>query len=416
MKLRWKLFITLFCFAFVLTATAMAGPLPTAQPNEVGMSSERLNRIDTILKADIEKGKIPGAVVLVSRKGKIVYFKSFGMQDKEKTLPMKNDSIFRIYSMTKPFISVATMILFEEGKLLLSDPVSKYIPAFKDVQVGEFGKDDAGKDTLNKVKPKRAPTIHHLLTHTSGLSYGWYLPKAFQGMFYGASAKNKTIEEEADKIAKLPLVFHPGTKYQYSTSFDVLGRVVEVASGMPLDQFLEKRIFQPLGMPDSGFNVQTSNLGRVVYMNPKTFLYSNLAKTTTVFSGGGGAVSTAMDYARFSHMLLNGGQLGSTSLLGPRTVTYMSSDHLGSIGNRPDPGYVPGVGYGQGFGFYVRVDAGRSPFIGNVGEFYKGGYGGTVFWVDPKEDLYAVFMMTQPSLRLYYRYLIKSMIYQAIVN
>jgi CubicO group peptidase (beta-lactamase class C family) len=415
MKLRSKLLVAFLCF--VLTTPAWAGALPSAAPEDVGLSSQRLNQIDTVLKADIEKGIIPGAVVLVARKGKIAYFKSFGMRDKEKGLPMEKDSIFRAYSMTKPLVGVAAAILLEEGKLLLSDPVAKYIPAFKDIQVAVYGKDDAGKSKRTLVKPKAVMTLHHLLTHTSGLGYGWSVPKPFQGEYYKVGLKSDwTIAEQADELAKLPLQFHPGEKYMYSRSFDVMGRVLEVASGIPLDQLLQKRILEPLGMPDTGFNVQKSNLNRLVYMNPKTFLYIDFSKSRIRFGGGGDAVSTAMDFARFAQMLLNDGQLDSKRLLGSRTVAYISSDHLGALGNRSDRGYTPGVGYGGGFGFYARVDAGRSPFLGSVGEFYKGGYAGTSFWVDPKEDLIAVYMMCAPKYRLRYRHLIKSMIYQAIMN
>jgi CubicO group peptidase (beta-lactamase class C family) len=415
MKLRSKLLVAFLCF--VLSTPAWAGALPSAAPEDVGLSSQRLNQIDTVLKADIEKGIIPGAVVLVARKGKIAYFKSFGMRDKEKGLPMEKDSIFRAYSMTKPLVGVAAAILLEEGKLLLSDPVAKYIPAFKDIQVAVYGKDDAGKSKRTLVKPKAVMTLHHLLTHTSGLGYGWSVPKPFQGEYYKVGLKSDwTIAEQADELAKLPLQFHPGEKYMYSRSFDVMGRVLEVASGIPLDQLLQKRILEPLGMPDTGFNVQKSNLNRLVYMNPKTFLYIDFSKSRIRFGGGGDAVSTAMDFARFAQMLLNDGQLDSKRLLGSRTVAYISSDHLGALGNRSDRGYTPGVGYGGGFGFYARVDAGRSPFLGSVGEFYKGGYAGTVFWIDPKEDLIAVYMMCAPKYRLRYRHLIKSMIYQAIMN
>jgi CubicO group peptidase (beta-lactamase class C family) len=415
MKLRSKLLVAFLCF--VLSTPAWAGALPSAAPEDVGLSSQRLNQIDTVLKADIEKGIIPGAVVLVARKGKIAYFKSFGMRDKEKGLPMEKDSIFRAYSMTKPLVGVAAAILLEEGKLLLSDPVAKYIPAFKDIQVAVYGKDDAGKSKRTLVKPKAVMTLHHLLTHTSGLGYGWSVPKPFQGEYYKVGLKSDwTIAEQADELAKLPLQFHPGEKYMYSRSFDVMGRVLEVASGIPLDQLLQKRILEPLGMPDTGFNVQKSNLNRLVYMNPKTFLYIDFSKSRIRFGGGGDAVSTAMDFARFAQMLLNDGQLDSKRLLGSRTVAYISSDHLGALGNRSDRGYTPGVGYGGGFGFYARVDAGRSPFLGSVGEFYKGGYAGTSFWVDPKEDLIAVYMMCAPKYRLRYRHLIKSMIYQAIMN
>ena len=330
---------------------------------------------------------------------------------------MADDSIYRIYSMTKPFVGAATMMLVEEGKLLLSDPVSKYIPAFKDVQVAEYGKDSEGKDTLTTRKPKSAMTVFQLLTHTSGLTYGWSVPKAFQGEYYKVGLKaDWTIAEQSDALAKLPLQFDPGTQYMYSRSFDVLGRVLEVVSGMPLDQLLEQRIFQPLGMMDSGFNVSEAQSKRLVYMNPKTFLYTDLSKPVINFAGGGGSVSTTMDCAKFGQMLLNGGQLGGVRMLGPRTVAYMSSDQLGSLGNRTDRGYTPGVGYGTGFGFYVRVDAGRAPFLGNVGEYYKGGYAGTNLWIDPEEEIMAVFMMCDPAKRLQYRYLIKSLIYQAILE
>ena len=415
MKLRSKLLVAFLCF--VLSTPAWAGALPSAAPEDVGLSSQRLNQIDTVLKGGIDKGMIPGAVVLVARKGKIAYFKSFGMRDKEKALPMEKDSIFRAYSMTKPLVGVAAAILLEEGKLLLSDPVAKYVPAFKDVQVAVYGKDGAGKLKRTLVKPKAVMTLHHLLTHTSGLTYGWSVPKPFQKEYYGVGLKSDwTIAEQCDALARLPLQFHPGEKYMYGRSFDVMGRVLEVASGIPLDQLLQKRIFEPLGMPDTGFNVKKSNLNRLVYMNPKTFLYIDFNKPRIRFGGGGDAVSTAMDFARFAQMLLNDGQLDGKRLLGSRTVAYISSDHLGALGNRSDSGYTPGVGYGGGFGFYARVDAGRSPFLGSVGEFYKGGYAGTCFWIDPKEDLIAVYMMCAPKYRLQYRHLIKTLIYQAIMN
>ena len=414
MKFRLNLLLMVFCLVFI--SPVLADTLLSSVPEAVGFSSERLSRIDATLTADIDKGKIEGAVLLIARKGKIAYFKNFGMRNKEAGLPMEKDSLFRIYSMTKPLVSVATMILLEEGKLLLSDPVSKYIPAFKDAKVAVYGKDDAGKDTMTTVDAKSAVTVYQLLTHTSGVTYGWSVPKAFQGEYYKVGLKSDwTIAEQADALAKLPLQFQPGTKYMYSRSFDILGRVVEVVSGMPLDKFLEERIFQPLAMTDTGFNVSEADLNRVVYMNPKTFLYTDLSKPTINFSGGGGAVSTAMDFANFGQMLLNRGKINGTRLLGPETVAYMSSDHLGPLGNRPDRGYTPGVGFGNGFGLYVRVTA-SAPFLGTVGEYYKGGYGGTCFWIDPKKDLVAVFMVTAPAHRLAYRYCIKSMIYQAIVD
>jgi CubicO group peptidase (beta-lactamase class C family) len=413
-----KLFVTLFCLVFI--STAWAASLPTAEPEEVGLSSQRLDWIDTVLKADIEKGQIQGAVLLVARKGKIAYFKNFGTRDENKSLPMEKDSIFRVYSMTKPVIGAAAMILLEEGKLVLADPVAKYIPSFKDIQVvGEIKKDESGNEVVaSTLKPGSVMTIQDLLRHTSGLSYWFWPPKAIQGMYLKAGMKGNdhTLAEMCDKLAKIPLVADPGTKYLYSMSYDVLGRVIEVASGMPLDRFLEERIYKPLEMNGSGFQVKGPDVGRLVYLDPKDFWYSDPTQPPKYIGGGGGMVSTAMDYARFAQMLLNGGQLDGKRLLGPKTVAFMTSDHLGPMGNQDDGMYIPGRGYGQGFGFYVRVDKGHAYFLGNVGEFYKGGAGGTVFWVDPKEDLVAAFMITAPALRNHYRYLIKSMIYQAIVD
>lgn len=407
-------------FFFLLGGMAGAQELPRAKnPEEVGFSSERLNRIDTVLKADIAKGQIPGAVALIARKGKIAYFRNFGMRDKEKGVPMEKDSIFRVFSMSKSAVAVAAAILLEEGKISLSDPVAKYIPSFKDVQVGEIKKDEGGKEIVSLVKPVNVMTIQDLLRHTSGLSYWFYPPKAIQDLYLQAGTKNMddlTLAEVCDKLAKLPLVAHPGTRYQYGHSSDVMGRVVEVASGKSLDQFFAERIFQPLKMKDTGFMVKGSDAGRLVFLDPKALLYTDPTKPIKYLSAGGGLVSTAMDYARFSQMLLNGGQLEGKRLLGPRTVAFMTADQLGPLGNRDDGLYLPGRGYGEGFEFYVRLDAGRAYFLGNVGEFYKGGAGGTVFWVDPKEDVVAVFMVSAPDYREHYRYVIKNLIYQAILK
>jgi len=420
MRLFWRAAGVIVLVLFSVS-TADAQGIPRAKsPEEVGLSSERLNRIDRVLKADIEKGQIPGAVALVARNGKIAYFKNFGMRDKEKALPMEKDSIFRVYSMTKSVVAVASSILLEEGKLVLADPVAKYLPSFKDVQVGEIKKDEAGKEVVTLVKPRNLMTIQDLLRHTSGLSYWFYPPKAIQDMYLQAGMNmtdEMTSAEFCEKLAKLPLVAHPGTQYQYSHSYDVMGRLIEVISGMPLDQFLEARIFQPLKMKDSGFRVKGTDIDRLVYVDPKWLFYNDPTNPKLKYlSGGGGMVSTAMDYARFAQMLLNGGQLDGKRLVGPRTVAFMTSDHLGPLGNRDDAMYVPGRGYGEGFDFYVRVDAGHSYFLGNVGEFYKGGAAGTIFWVDPKEKMIAVFMVNAPDYREHYRFLIKTLIYQAILK
>ncbi|MGE5253849.1 MAG: serine hydrolase domain-containing protein [Planctomycetaceae bacterium] len=404
----------------VLVATAGAQGLSQAKKvEEVGLSSERLSRIDAVLKADIGKGQIAGAVALVARKGKIAYFKTFGMRNQEKSLPMEKDTIFRIFSMSKPVVAVAAAMLLEEGKLVLADPVSKYIPSFKDIQVGEIKRDETGKEVVTLVKPLNVMTIQDLLRHTSGLSYWFYPPKAISNLYLQAGMKDLsdlTLEEVCNKLAKLPLVVHPGTRYQYGHSSDVMGRIVEIISGMPLDKFFDERIFKPLRMKDTGFLVKGKDVDRLAYLDPKALLYNDPTKPMKYLSAGGGLVSTTMDYARFAQMLLNGGKLEGKRLLGPRTVAFMTSDQLGPMGDRDDGLYVPGRGYGEGFEFYVRVDAGHAYFPGNIGEFYKGGAGGTVFWVDPKEDLVGVFMVSAPEYREHYRFLMKSLIYQAIVD
>lgn len=404
-----------------LLGTAIAQDLQQARsPEEVGLSSERLQRLDAVLKGDIEGGKINGAVLLIARKGKIAYFKNFGWRDAEKRLPMEKDSIFRVYSMTKSITAVATAMFMEEGKILLSDPVAKYIPSFKEIQVGEIKKDETGKEVLSLVAPRTAMTIYDLLLHTSGLSYFFFPPRLIQERYRAAGMhrlEELTNAEVCERLARLPLVAHPGTRYQYGMSYDVLGRVLEVISGRPLDQLFEERIVRPLKMKDSGFRVKESEANRLVYLDPKVPIYIDpTSPVRRYMSGGAGTVSTAMDFARFAQMLLNGGEIDGVRLLSPRTVSYMTTDHLGPLGHRDDPLYVPGRGYGQGFDFYVRLETGRSTFLGNPGEFYKGGIAGTHFWVDPKEALGAVFMVSAPDYREYYRFLIKSLIYQAIMT
>jgi CubicO group peptidase (beta-lactamase class C family) len=419
---NWLVCVVLVVFVCAASA-ALAKDLGTAKPESVGLSSERLKRIDAVLKADVEQGKIPGAVLLIARKGKIAYFKSFGMRNKEKGLPMEKDSIFRIYSMTKSITAVAVAMLLEEGKLVLTDPVSKYIPSFRDVKVAQITKDKKGNEVVTLVEPRKEMTIEDLVTHTSGLSYFFQpYPKAVQQAYLKAGMYNTTqltTAEFCDKLATLPLAFEPGTQYLYGQSYDVLGRVIEVVSGMPLDTFFKERIFKPLKMVDTGFRVTGKDVDRLIYVDSKGLFYTNPTDPTIkFFAGGHGLVSTAMDYARFAQMLLNGGELYGVRLLGPRTVALMTTDHLGLRGNRDDAQYVtiPGRGYGVGFDVFVRVEAGRAYAPGNVGEFSKDGIAGTIYWVDPKEDLMAVFMVSSPTNRLYYRFLIKDLIYQAIVE
>jgi len=433
---KFKLWLS---FLVLLTSTcfvsaALAVDLPTAMPEEVGLSAERLDLIDSALQADVDNGTMSGAVLLIARNGRIAYFKSFGMRDKAKGLPMEKDSIFRCYSMTKPITGVAAAMLMEEGKILLADPVSQYIPSFKDIKVVDqieqktvTAKDSSGKDVEKVVDvvastrpPKSVMTIQDLIRHTSGLTYWFYPNKGVQGEYLKAGmnkVQGLTNAEVCEKLAGLPLLFDPGSRYAYSRAYDALGRVIEVASGKPLAEFFAERIFNPLGMRDTAFKLERDQADRLVFLDPEWALYIDPTDPALMFSsGGGGLVSTAMDYARFAQMLLNGGQLDGVSLLGPKTVEFLSADHLGPLGNRDDPAYVPGRGYGQGFGFYVRVDQGHAYFPGSVGEFYKGGAAGTVFWIDPIEDLIAVFMVSEPARREYYRFKVKSLIYQAIEN
>jgi CubicO group peptidase (beta-lactamase class C family) len=422
---NWLVCAILVIFVCAASA-ALAKDLGTARPESVGLSSERLKRIDAVLKADVEQGRILGAVLLIARKGKIAYFQSFGMRNREKGLPMEKDSIFRLYSMTKSVTAVAAAMLLEEGKLVLTDPVSKYIPSFRDVKVAQITKDKKGNEVVTLVEPRNEITIEDLVTHTSGLSYFFQpYPKAVQQAYLKAGMANMnqlaqlTLAEFCDKLATLPLAFEPGTQYLYGQSYDVLARVIEVASGMPLDTFFKERIFKPLNMSDTGYRVTGKNINRLVYLTPQWPLYTDPTNPATkLFGGGTGLVSTAMDYARLAQMLLNGGELDGVHLLGPRTVALMTTDHLGARGNRDDAQYinVPGRGYGVGFDVYVRVEAGHAYALGNVGEFFKDGAAGTIYWVDPKEDLMAVFMVNSPSNRLYYRFLIKDLIYQAIVE
>jgi len=333
---------------------------------------------------------------------------------------MEKDSIFRLYSMTKSLTAVSVAMLMEEGKLKFEDPVDKYIPSFKDVQVGEVSKDEADKYVVTMVPPSTVMTIQHLATHTSGLS-GITGPKPGITELYTQAGMNNTggltNAEVCEKLARLPLAENPGTLYRYGSSYDVLGRVIEVASGMTLDKFFEERIYKPLGMKDSEFRVTGEDVNRLVYLDPKWPVYIDVTDPNRKnLNGSYGTVSTAMDWARFAQMLLNGGELEGKRLLKPETVAFITSDLLGPLGNRNDAAYIPGRGYGVGFDFYVRVDTTNVDFPANIGEFCKDGIAGTAYSVDPKEDLVAVFMVSSTTQRMYYRSLIQKMIYEAIMD
>ena len=408
-------------YLFTVVVAAAQG-LPSATPEQVGLTAERLSKISVTLKADAAKGVLPGAVLLVARHGKIAMFEAIGVRDPATKAPMTRDSIFRIYSMSKPITSVAAMTLLEDGRFSLADPVSKYIPRLGDLRVGVEKPGADGKPTLELVSAQRPITIQDLFRHTSGLTYGFFGPGLVKKMYVDAKVWNDypSNAEFVDRVAKLPLAYQPGTTWDYSHSTDVLGRLVEVISGQTLYQFEKERLLDPLGMKDTSFYVtDASKQSRIAEPFPDDrsigvdAVFNDPRVAQAWESGGGGMVSTAMDYARFCQMVLNGGTLGSARILGAKTVAFMGSDQLGSSIS-PGPLYLPGAGFGFGLGFAVRKDAGVSPFPGSVGELNWGGAGGTYFWIDPKEDMFVVFMMQSPKQRVYYRALLKDMVYAAL--
>ena len=410
----------------LLPATpVLCAPLPEATPEDVGMSSQRLEQLAATMQRAVDSGDLPGVVVMIARKGKLVYQKSFGMQDKAKNVPMSLDSIFRAYSMTKPVVSVAAMMLWEEGKLSLDEPISKYLPEFKDMKVGVESFDAAtGKQTFYTVPAKRQITVQDLLRHTSGFTYGTYAINTQVQKLYkdaGLFSQKWTLEAFCKELAKLPLMYEPGTVWEYSHSSDVLGRVVEVASGQPLDVFLSERIFKPLRMTDTAFQVPPEKQGRIAQPqpDPKTGISIELIDVTqpaTFFAGGHGLVTTASDYLRFAQMLSNGGELEGARILGPRTVAYMASDHVLAAGISKGINWIPGAGYGFGLGFGVRKEPGASDWPGSVGDFFWAGYAGTYFWVDPKEQLVPVLMSQEVTRRQHYRVVYRDLVYQAIMQ
>jgi CubicO group peptidase (beta-lactamase class C family) len=418
-------------FILFFAAPSWAQPLPVAPPETVGFSVERLNRLGKVLKEDVEKNKLPGAVVAIARKGKLAYFEAVGFQDKPSGKAMDKDAIFRVYSMTKPWTSVAAIILMEEGRLQLTDPVSKYLPAFKDLKVAT--RNASGADVLEPAN--REPTVQDLLRHTSGLGYDFLTKNAAVRDAYKAAGleairpgirDSLSPAEFTERLAKAPLASQPGTFFEYSLSTALLGRVIEAASGMRLSQFLEEKLFKPLKMTSSGFSIPKDRAGRIA--NPiLPYEVIELFDPTVPPAndlGGEGGLSTAADYIRFLEMLRLGGQIEGTRILSPASITLMTSDHLSPNGTRiPGSPVGPGEvllgtqGYTFGLGFMVRLGDGNAAVPGAAGEYLWGGAAGTFFWVDPKTELAAVFMAQVPfSARASYRRLMKQLVYAAIVN
>jgi CubicO group peptidase (beta-lactamase class C family) len=394
----------------VVVTSASAQALPSARPEQVGLSTERLDRLSRTIRADLEKGRLPGAVALVARKGQVAYFEAFGFRDKAAGAPMPREAIFRIYSMTKPFTSAVAMMLVEDGQLALVDPVGRYLPQLAKLEVG-LEKD--GRLTL--VPAQRGQTIQDLLRHTSGFTYGVFGKSAVKDLYtkHGVDATDHTNAALVDKLATVPLHYQPGTTWEYGRSTDVLGRVIEVVTGKPLSRVFEERLFQPLKMHDTAFSVPTSKLARLAQPLPadpdtgQPIRLLDVATPPTYEAGGQGAVATAMDYARFAQAMLNRGQLDGSRVLSRKSVELMSTDQLGGIAFRP--------GLGFGLGFAVRTGGGAGE-LGSVGEYSWGGFGGTYFWIDPKEEMIAVWMAQGPGQREHYRRLFKSLVLQAIAD
>ena len=415
----------------VLALPAGAQGIPKVQsPEEVGFLSTRLKRLSDRLNEGVKNNELPGAVVLIARNGKIVMFESYGFRDKDAKVAMTNDTIFRIASMTKPIVTLAAMMLMEEGKLTLADRVSMYIPAFADTKVAVPKKKDDGTVEMVLEPQYRPMTVHDLMRHTSGLTYGAVGANPVKQSYLDMKVadRNQTNAEMADKLGKLALLYQPGTTWEYSMSTDVLGRVVEVASGMPLDKFIEERITKPLKMGDTAFEASADKKARgakPMKEGPKNEVPS-IPDVTEKFnwrSGGGGMVSTAADYARFLQMFANGGQLDGVRLVSRKTIDLMTADAL-----PPDikmgadmfrfEALEPSARMGQGFGlgFAVRNVQGVNPLPGSPNDYFWGGAYGTYFWHDPRERLYVVFMMQSPQARLRYRFLMRDLVYQAMVN
>ena len=397
------------------TATPQTPSLPHDKPESLGLSPNRLQRMSDAFKRDIDKGTIPGVTMMVARRGKIGWFEALGRQNPAASAPMARDSIFRIFSMTKPIVSIGIMMLLEEGHFLLNDPVAKYIPEFADQKVGL-----ENNGTLDLVPLVRPITIHDLLRHTSGITYDHTGNGLVQQLYQQSRLRSRKITnaEHAALVASLPLMCQPGAEWNYSRSTDILGRIIEVVSGKALSAFLTERILAPLQMAETAFHTSSENAGRLAepfaadpWNGDKVQLFNMLEKPA-MESGGGGLVSTTMDYARFCQMLLNGGILDGNRILGRKTLELMASDHLGPA-VKLQSHLVP-AGHSFGLGFAVRTRAGMAPFAGSVGQFFWSGMAGTFFWIDPKEELFAVFMSQGPGQREYFRTLLRSLVYAAL--
>jgi CubicO group peptidase (beta-lactamase class C family) len=419
--------LSLTLAAVLLSGPVLADPFPTCVAETVGLSSERLQHLSATLQNEVDRHRIPGAVIAVARKGQLAYYKALGFRDPEAKIPMPRDAIFSIASMTKPMVSVAIMILHDEGKLFLSDPVGKYLPALANMQVATIKTDSAGGKRMETVPAKRQPNIQDLLRHTSGFTYGssgnteahksWPVSSSFSSLTYAGP-------EFIELLSRAPLLDQPGTVWDYGVSVDVLGLVIEAITGKSLGEYMQERLWQPLGMVDTSFNIPSAKKPRyaLAFRNdpftedPQSALH--LASESMKFECGGGcAVSTAMDYLRFAQMLLNKGTLQGRRILSRKTVELMTSDQLGSDMRERTTSATLAEGYSFGLGFSVRSQTGRALLAGSTGDFGWGGAFGTYFWVDPQEDLVVVFMAAAPGyIGQVLRALVKNLVVASIID
>jgi CubicO group peptidase (beta-lactamase class C family) len=419
--------IPAFALCILVSGAALAeDPLPRAKPEEVGLSGERLARISETLKADVEAGRIPGAVIAIARRGKLVALDAYGWRDKAAGVAMTTDTIFNIASMTKPMTTVGALMLYERGGILIDDPLAKYFPKFASMRVA--ARDAGGEPTAETVPANRPITIQDLMRHTSGLIYGGRGNTLVHKMYPGGSVDATRDFDGAallDKLASLPLLYQPGTVWDYGFGLDVLGLTIESLSGERLGQYLQANLFAPLGMTDTGFAISADKSARYAKplpVDPDTgkpqARSPELTRPLKFECGGGCAASTAPDYLRFAMMLMNGGRAGEARLLGPRTVAYMLSDQLGpSIRNLVGNADPTRADYGFGLGLAVRTTPGVVKMMGSVGQFSWPGASGTDWWVDPKEELAVVYMSAAPGpIRWHYRQKINALVYQAIID
>ncbi|MCP4260605.1 MAG: beta-lactamase family protein [Planctomycetes bacterium] len=408
MKITHKIRIVIV-LSLLFSCIGLAGELPITSPENVGMSSEKLAKSKSSVQTLIDNEKIAGASIIVARKGKIVLSETFGMMDQKAKKPMRPDTIFRIYSMTKPITSVAAMILYEQGKLKLDDPISKYIPEFKGLKVySDTGKHD---DQVHQM------TVRDLLRHTSGLTYGYFGNTAVDKMYMSRSVlgPKNSLQDMINKLSEIPLLYQPGTKWHYSVSTDVLGYLVQKISGQPLDEFFRQKIFEPLDMKDTAFYVPNEKVNRFAAcygpkQNGELMMVDDPAKSQyltkpLLFSGGGGLVSTARDYLRFSQMLLNKGKFNDKRLLRSETVEMMTSNQLPDSVKRGD-------NEGFGLGFSVRLRDGRFP----KGEYGWGGAASTHFWISPKDELIVIALSQYMPFSSQLQNAVKSIIYDSILD